>query len=100
MLSEAASLEWKKTHSGIEALIQEAYFIKKIKPFYNIALKDDKQYFYVVLTADFFPRVYISHSSYNKKEFFASIGPFTDGNSLKKALKILRQIIFEKRHLK
>ena len=48
-------------------------------------MRDDKQYFYVVLTKDEFPKIFISHQQ-------KDIGPFTDGGALKTTLKILRRI--------
>ena len=50
MLSKATDLEIIVTDSEVEALILEANLIKKLKPRYNVSLKDDKSYPYIVIT--------------------------------------------------
>ncbi len=103
MLREAKSVTWEELGSDIEALISEAGLIKKLKPRYNIWMRDDKNYFFVALTKDKFPRIYLTHQPAevrfprgsrtsprgNRASF---IGPFTDGNALKETLRLLRRI--------
>jgi len=85
-----------KTNSEIAALILEANLIKKYQPKYNIMWRDDKNFFYVGITKQNLPRIFITHQT--KKEKIKNgkqtvfIGPFVDGTSLKKTLKILRKI--------
>ncbi len=85
-----------KTNSEIAALILEANLIKKYQPKYNIMWRDDKNFFYVGITKQNLPRIFITHQI--KKEKIKNgkqtvfIGPFVDGTSLKKTLKILRKI--------
>jgi len=93
MLENAAELDWQETGTEIEALILESQLIKKYKPQFNIMLRDDKQYFYVALTQDTFPKIFITHQLKQKAIKIASaIGPFTDGGSLRTTLKLLRKI--------
>ena len=47
MIEIATSLSFKTTDSDIEALILESQTIKKLRPQFNIMLRDDKQYFFV-----------------------------------------------------
>ncbi len=82
--------------SEIDALIQEAYFIKKYNPKYNIVLRDDKNYFFVGITKEGFPRIFITHQVQKIKNA-KYIGPFTEGFALKETLKLLRKI-FPYRH--
>jgi len=83
--------------SEIEALIEEAKLIKKYQPKFNILFRDDKNYFYVGITKENWPRVFITHQLNNKRQIKSHnlsanyIGPFTDGSALKEALKILRR---------
>jgi len=77
-----------KTNSEIEALILEANLIKKHQPKFNVVWRDDKNYFYVAITKDVRPIVYITHQKIAAAEY---IGPFVDGQSLKKILKYLRR---------
>ena len=78
-----------KTNSEIEALILEAELIKKYQPKFNIMWRDDKNYFYIVITKEKCPVISIAHQLQLKTNY---IGPFIDGTSLKKTLKLLRKI--------
>ena len=86
-----------KTDSEIEALILEANLIKKYQPKYNVVWRDDKNYFYVAITKEEFPRIFITHQPKNLKSKISNlksvfVGPFVDGNALKQALKFLRKV--------
>ena len=50
MLTKATDIEIIVTDSEVEALILEANLIKKFRPRYNVSLKDDKSYPYIVIT--------------------------------------------------
>jgi len=89
MLNEARSVRWVICHSDIEALILESQLIKSHLPRWNVLLRDDKSYFFVHITSDSFPRIYLTHQP-NKAGRF--IGPFTEGRALKTTLRILRGI--------
>jgi excinuclease ABC subunit C len=93
MLNLATSAEYQIANSEIEALILESQFIKKYKPSFNIMLRDDKQYFFVVFTKDKFPKILITHQPTNQEKYKISqaIGPFTDGSALRSTLKLLRK---------
>ena len=88
MVKLATKIEWKQTDSEIEALILESQLIKKYKPDFNVKLRDDKKYFYVVITNDKWPKILITHQPENQK----TIGPFVDGNALKITLRFLRRL--------
>ncbi len=77
--------------STIEALLLEARLIKKYQPKYNIIWRDDKNYFYVVITGEDLPRVLITHQP-DRDEALSIIGPFVEGRSLKRALTYLRKV--------
>ena len=110
------SIRWELTDSEPEALIREAELIKKLKPRYNVLLRDDKNYLYVGFTRESFPKVFITHQMQTQESRILNlesrkkppkiptaksrfkilnskfIGPFTDGNSLKRVLKDLRKV--------
>jgi len=77
--------------STIEALILEAKLIKKYQPKYNVVWRDDKNYFYVSITKELFPRIFITHQLENTSRT-DYVGPFVDGRALKQTLKVLRKI--------
>ncbi|MEK7136021.1 MAG: hypothetical protein AAB821_00295 [Patescibacteria group bacterium] len=98
MVAECDGLEFKTTNSVLEALILEAALIRNLKPKYNTLQKDDKSYWYVVVTKETWPRVL----SVREKDLATEIepekikyhfGPFPNASELKEALKIIRKII-------
>ncbi len=91
MVNMARSIIWQETDSEIEALILESQLIKKHHPRFNIMLRDDKQYFYVVFTDDMYPRIFVDHRP-DSTHYEKCIGPFTSGNAIKTTLKLLRKI--------
>ena len=78
-----------ETEGEKDALILENEFIKRLQPRYNIAFKDDKNYFFVGISKETWPRVFLTHQPKTKAEF---LGPFVSGRALKKYLSNLRKI--------
>jgi len=96
VLNQVKHIAFIKTNSEVEALILEANLIKKYQPKYNIVWKDDKNYFFVGMTIEDFPRIFLTHQtevkSQKSKVKSIYVGPFVDGKSLKKTLDVLRKI--------
>jgi excinuclease ABC subunit C len=90
MLSKATDLEIIVTDSEVEALILEANLIKKLKPRYNVNLKDDKSYPYIVITHEPFPRVFITRQI--RRDGSRYFGPYTDVKHVRAALKAIHDI--------
>ena len=90
MLSRATDIEIIVTDSEVEALILEANLIKKVKPRYNVNLKDDKSYPYIVITNEPYPRVFITRQI--RRDGSRYFGPYTDVKNVRAALKAIRDI--------
>ncbi|HCV43945.1 MAG TPA: excinuclease ABC subunit C [Bacteroidetes bacterium] len=90
MLSKATDLEIIVTDNEVEALILEANLIKKLKPRYNVNLKDDKSYPYIVIRNEPYPRVFVTRQI--RKDGSRYFGPYTDVKNVRSALKSIRDI--------
>jgi excinuclease ABC subunit C len=78
------------TNNELEAFILENTLIKEHKPKYNILLKDDKSYPYIMITtADKYPGVYISRETKNKKSTY--FGPYFSADA-KKVVNLIYRI--------
>jgi len=88
MVSKIADLEVIVTDSEVEALILEANLIKRYKPRYNVNLKDDKSYPYIVVTNEPFPRVFVTRRIVRDGSKY--FGPYTDVKTMRFALKTIR----------
>ena len=97
MVEAAHTVTYEQTDSVLEALILEAKLIKSHQPYFNTKEKDDKSFYGVVITKEDFPRVLLMRMRDIEKKVPAGdqkylYGPFTNGNSIKEALKIVRKI--------
>jgi excinuclease ABC subunit C len=99
MVTLAKTVRYEITDSVLEALILEANLISKHKPKYNAIGKDDKTFYFVVITQEDFPRVLIMRGrdiekKVAQKELSIShkFGPFPYGSQLKEGLRIIRKI--------
>ena len=92
MLSKAFDIDTLIVNSEVEALLTEANMIKKYRPRYNILLKDDKTFPYIVITNEDYPRVEIIREKNLKKNNNIYFGPYTDVNYLRIVLKTLHQL--------
>lgn len=90
LVSKTRDIEVIVTDSEVEALILEANLIKKLKPRYNVVLKDDKSYPYIVITNEPFPRVFVTRRIIRDGSRY--FGPYTDVKTMRFALKTVRDI--------
>lgn len=100
LVQRISEIEYIEAHSEFEALLLEAELIKKFRPKYNIALKDDKSYLYIVIRDKW---VNLNGSRYKipvvltarKTDLILKdtiFGPYVDGATAKYVLRILRRI--------
>jgi len=90
MVSETASMEFVTTHTEAEALLLEANLIKRLKPRYNILLRDDKSFPAILVTGDHeFPQVLKHRGSRARKgDYF---GPFASAWAVNETLATLQR---------
>ncbi|MEZ4812391.1 MAG: excinuclease ABC subunit UvrC [Caldisericia bacterium] len=89
MVSHARDIDFIVTNSAHEALVLENNLIKQYQPHYNILMRDDKDYSYLVVTREPFPRLVRTR---NKESFSGHFfGPNTKGGSFKINMRTLRQ---------
>lgn len=90
MLQKVEDIEIIVTDSEVEALILEANLIKQYKPKYNIFLRDDKSYPYIVITNEPYPRMFVTRRII--KDGSRYFGPFTEVKHMRASLKMIRDI--------
>jgi excinuclease ABC subunit C len=78
LLHVARTIDFIQVDNEKEALALENNLIKQWKPRFNILLRDDKTYPYIKLTAERFPRVYVTRRL--KKDGSTYYGPYFPGN--------------------
>lgn len=76
MVSHIDHFEYIIVENEVEALVLESNLIKKNRPKYNIVLRDDKQYPYIKITNEKFPRIQKVRQIYNDKASY--YGPYPD----------------------
>ena len=73
-----------------DALNLEASMIKEHQPRYNVLLKDDKSYPWIVVTNEPYPRVFMTRQRI--KDGSKYYGPYTDAGSARATLDLVRRL--------
>lgn len=76
-------------HSEEDALHMESAMIKEYQPRYNVLLKDDKSYPWIVVTKEAFPRVFMTRERGLDAKYY---GPYSNLQSAKVVLQLIRDI--------
>ena len=90
MVAATAALEIITTHTEVEALLLESNLIKELKPRFNVILRDDKSFPYIVITGDT-PWAQIGKhrgARTRKGEYF---GPFASAGAVNQTLNALQR---------
>jgi len=91
MVAKISSMEVTVTNSETEALLLEQSLTKTFRPPYNIQLRDDKSYPYILLTdGDAFPRLSFYRGSRKRKGRF--FGPYPSAHATRETLQILQKV--------
>ena len=90
MVAAISTIEIITTESEVEALLLESNLIKRLKPYYNIILRDDKSFPYILITSDQdYPQISKYRGARNKKgEYF---GPFASAGAVNQTVNALHR---------
>ncbi|MCW2391020.1 excinuclease ABC subunit C [Sphingobium sp. B11D3A] len=91
MVSQTRSMTIVTTQSEAEALLLEAQLIKRFRPPYNVLLRDDKSFPFILLREDHaFPRVQLHRGARRYKGQY--YGPFAGAGQVRKTLNALQKL--------
>jgi len=91
MVTETAALEIVTTHTEAEALLLEANLIKRLKPRFNIVLRDDKSYPWLMLTEDHpFPQIAKHRGAQLRKGSYW--GPFASAWAVNQTVTAMQRV--------
>ena len=90
MVAQTVKMEIITTHTEAEALLLESNLIKKLKPRYNILLRDDKSFPYILITEDHdYPRI-VKHRGARAKDG-SCFGPFASAWAVNNTINHLQR---------
>ncbi len=90
MVAETQEMVFINTHTEVEALLLESNLIKKLKPRYNVLMRDDKSFPYILITGDHdFPTL-IKHRGPQKRKGHY-YGPFASGAAVNNTVLTLQK---------
>ncbi|MBT1155127.1 excinuclease ABC subunit UvrC [Aminobacter anthyllidis] len=91
MVRETATMEFVVTRTEIEALLLEANLIKRLRPRFNVLMRDDKSFPYIMLTSDHAaPGIYKHRGARSHKggDYF---GPFASAQAVGRTINSLQR---------
>ncbi|MDO5461416.1 MAG: excinuclease ABC subunit UvrC [Bacteroidales bacterium] len=90
LVSKIADIRYIVVNSEADALLLENNLIKQHKPRYNVLLKDDKTYPSIVITNDYFPKVFKTRKIVKGSgQYF---GPYTNSGALNALLSLIKEL--------
>ena len=90
MVSETVSMAFVTVHTEAESLLLEANLIKQLKPRYNVLLRDDKSFPYILVTGDHeAPRIGKHRGARDVKGDY--YGPFASAGAVARTLSALQR---------
>ncbi|MCH7944706.1 MAG: excinuclease ABC subunit UvrC [Armatimonadetes bacterium] len=90
MVFKVRDVEWMVVDSELEALILECNLIKEHRPYYNVRLRDDKSYPFIVVTRENFPRVLFTRNP--RRGSGRTFGPYTSAYAVRETLQLLHKV--------
>ena len=90
LIARIADFELILTDTEAEALILENTLIKKLKPKYNVLLRDDKTYPFICIPNEPFPRIFVTRNP--KQDGTRYFGPYTELKNMYLLLETCRSL--------
>ena len=91
LVQRIRKIEFTIVNSEQDAFLLENSLIKKFQPLFNINLKDDKSYPYIVIKNEPFPRVFFTRRKINDGSQY--LGPYTSVGKVRELLDFIKQTI-------
>ena len=91
LVQRIEKIEFTIVNSEQDAFLLENSLIKEFQPRYNINLKDDKSYPYIVIKNEPFPRVYLTRQPVNDGSEY--LGPYTSVFRVRELLEFIKRAI-------
>jgi excinuclease ABC subunit C len=91
LVQRIARIEFTIVNSEQDAFLLENSLIKEYQPRFNINLKDDKSYPYIVIKKEPFPRVFLTRKKINDGSEY--LGPYTSVKKVRELLEFIKQTI-------
>ncbi len=91
LVQRIARIDFTIVNSEQDAFLLENTLIKQFRPRYNINLKDDKTYPYIVIKKEPFPRVFLTRKKINDGSEY--LGPYTSVKKVRELLEFIKQTI-------
>lgn len=90
MVDETASMEFVTTRTEAEALLLEANLVKRLRPRYNVLLRDDKSFPYILINRDHTSPGIFKHRGAQKRkgDYF---GPFASAGAVSRTINALQR---------
>jgi excinuclease ABC subunit C len=90
MIAATATLEFVSTKTETEALLLEANLIKRLRPRFNVLLRDDKSFPYILITSDHWAAQILKHRGARTRPG-RYYGPFASAGSVNRTINALER---------
>ena len=91
LVKQIRKIEFTITNSEQDALFLEGSLVKQFQPKFNIDLKDDKSYPYIVIKNEPFPRIFLTRKKYNDGSEY--LGPFISVGKVRELITFIKEHI-------
>jgi excinuclease ABC subunit C len=90
MILATASMEFVTTRTETEALLLEANLIKRLRPRFNVLLRDDKSFPYILVTGDHEAPALVKHRGARRRKG-SYFGPFASAGAVNRTINALQK---------